>query len=96
MTKISGEFHFDYNFIELFESLEKRLISIENLIKSKIPVVHDDQEPIPQKAAMILLHTTFPTFKKLISEFRVKPIKRGNRLFYHYDEILRIQNGLKR
>lgn len=59
-------------------------------------MVQDDREPIPQKAAIGMLHTTFPTFKKLISEFRVKPIKRGNRLFYHYSEILRIQNGLKR
>lgn len=96
MAKIFGELHFNFDFIERFESLEKKLMNIENLIKSKIPVVQDGKEPIPQKAAILLLRTTFPTFKKLISEFRVKPIKRGNRLFYHSNEILRIQNGLKR
>lgn len=96
MIKVFGELRFDSSFMERFELLEQRLINVENLIKSKIPAVKDDREPIPQKTAMGLLGTSFQTFKKLIFEFRVRPIIRGGRIFYHHSDILRIQNGLKR
>lgn len=81
--------------LDKLDAIEQRIIKIEESLTAKLSKEVSDVKPIPQKAAIRELETTFPTFKKLCIEFRVKPIKRNGRLFYKSSDIQRMLNGLK-
>jgi hypothetical protein len=92
---VSGRVILDIPLIEKLEAIEQRLSKIEGLLTRNIAKEQATLEPISQKAAMLKLRISFPTFKRLLLEFHVKPIKRGSRLFYRQDDIAIIVNGQK-
>lgn len=94
MAKFSAEI--DLNEItQKLDLLHEGIAKLGQLIANKVAKDADALKPIPQKAAMKDLEVSFPTFKKLCAEFRVKPIKRNGRLFYKPNDIARILNGQK-
>ena len=83
---------------DLFEkiiAIESKLDKIEIILTSKLPKNQILDEPIAQIDAMLMLRTTFPTFKKRIAEYKIKPIIRGGRVFYKGEDINRILKGQK-
>lgn len=81
--------------LDKLDSIEQRIAKLEDLLATKVTKDTADAKPVPQKTAMKELEVTFPTFKKLCMEFRVRPIKRNGRLFYKPSDINRMLNGQK-
>jgi hypothetical protein len=81
--------------LDKLDVIEQRIIKLEHLLTIRATRDTADSKPIPQKAAMKELEVTFPTFKKLCMEFRVRPIKRNGRLFYKPSDVSRMLNGQK-
>ncbi|HMV08068.1 MAG TPA: hypothetical protein PK325_01435 [Cyclobacteriaceae bacterium] len=94
MAKFSAEINLDA-FDQKLDAIQKSLARLEQFIPNVSEKAYKALKPIPQKAAIQELGTTFPTFKKLCVEFRVKEIKRNGRIFYKPSDVQRMLDGRK-
>lgn len=76
------------------EEIIELLTNIKKLLEKKL-TAEQDAGLIPQFTAIALLRTTFPTFKKWLSEYKIRPEKRGGRIFFKAEDIKRLMNGKK-
>jgi hypothetical protein len=96
--KITGKIEIDnpnQDQLERLNAIETKLDRIEQILTTKLSKSLPLDEPIAQIDAMLMLRTTFPTFKKRIAEYKIRPIIRGSRVFYEAADINRILKGRK-
>lgn len=80
---------------EKLDQLQHAVNRLEVLLTSRTNKEADSQKPVPLKTAIAELGTTFPTFKKYCTEFNVRVIRRGNRVFVKATDLKRISDGKK-
>lgn len=74
------------------DEIHKGIDHIRKLLERRQSLEEHDGM-VAQFTLIALLRTTFPTFKKWIVENKIKPIRRGGRVFYRGEDARILMNG---